>query len=421
MAGVVVLCMPLVSGCGANWDMNLSGLNLIPDNFTFISQPVVADGVVYFTSPDGHLYAVNAGTGKEIWKFKAGGPIFASPVVADGVAYFGDMKGDFYAVNLKTRKQKWKVDNKTAVFGAAVVDKGLVFFGSSGIEIELVDDNKAEKKPGKDKKSSNGAFYALETSSGREKWKIETDGIITFRPTIAGGYVYFSELMGNLHAVKIKTGREKWNTKGSSPAWTAPIIVGDVVCFGTIGVCEPPDFRAGQEKQKTMGTLFLRDIKTGREKWKLKVPGLCTYSFAASGGVLYFSSADGHVYGVDVKKRKIAWKFETEGKVMRAGAVADGVIYFATEAGTLYAVDIKTVRKKWSFKAPGKVYSRPTVAGGVVYFGCDDLHLYAVDARTGKEKWKFKIKEPTTRPATGGKKKGAPASRPKKSGVPKDG
>ena len=62
------------------------------------SSPAVADGVVYFGSYDGNLYAVDIKTGKEKWRFKTGGKIFSSPAVADGVVYFGSHDGKLYAV-----------------------------------------------------------------------------------------------------------------------------------------------------------------------------------------------------------------------------------------------------------------------------------------------------------------------------------
>jgi outer membrane protein assembly factor BamB len=59
----------------------------------------VAGGVVYFTSYDGHLYAVDAKTGQDLWKFKTKDMMeMSSPIVADGVVYFGSEDSVFYAV-----------------------------------------------------------------------------------------------------------------------------------------------------------------------------------------------------------------------------------------------------------------------------------------------------------------------------------
>jgi len=62
------------------------------------SSPAIADGVVYFGSNDGNLYAVDIKTGQEKWKFKTESWVYSSPAIADGVVYFGSADGNLYAV-----------------------------------------------------------------------------------------------------------------------------------------------------------------------------------------------------------------------------------------------------------------------------------------------------------------------------------
>ena len=62
------------------------------------SSPAIADGVVYFGSLDGNLYAVDIKTGQEKWKFKTKYWVLSSPAIADGVVYFGSFDGNLYAV-----------------------------------------------------------------------------------------------------------------------------------------------------------------------------------------------------------------------------------------------------------------------------------------------------------------------------------
>lgn len=50
-------------------------------------NPVIVDGVMYAPTPGGHIVALNAETGKEIWRFQAGG---ASPALRGLVYWEGD-------------------------------------------------------------------------------------------------------------------------------------------------------------------------------------------------------------------------------------------------------------------------------------------------------------------------------------------
>jgi outer membrane protein assembly factor BamB len=54
--------------------------------------------MVYFGSGDGRLYALDARTGQEKWRFKTDGGVNSSPAVAGGVVYFGSTDGYLYAV-----------------------------------------------------------------------------------------------------------------------------------------------------------------------------------------------------------------------------------------------------------------------------------------------------------------------------------
>ena len=64
----------------------------------FPSSPVVNQGVVYFGSGDGYLYALDAGTGERFWRFKTEGAVSSTPAVADGVVYVSSGDGRLYAI-----------------------------------------------------------------------------------------------------------------------------------------------------------------------------------------------------------------------------------------------------------------------------------------------------------------------------------
>ena len=56
-------------------------------------------GVLYFGANDNHLYAVDAASGEPLWGFAAGDWITSSPIVYDGVVFFGSYDGAVYAVS----------------------------------------------------------------------------------------------------------------------------------------------------------------------------------------------------------------------------------------------------------------------------------------------------------------------------------
>src|SRR5262245_6141823 len=43
-----------------------------------VSSPVYADGAIYFGGDDGNVYAVSATDGRQLWRYRTGGPVPAT-------------------------------------------------------------------------------------------------------------------------------------------------------------------------------------------------------------------------------------------------------------------------------------------------------------------------------------------------------
>ena len=52
-----------------------------PTGSRVVSSPVYRDGILYFGSDDNNLYAVDASTGLQKWKYATQGPVPSSPAV----------------------------------------------------------------------------------------------------------------------------------------------------------------------------------------------------------------------------------------------------------------------------------------------------------------------------------------------------
>jgi eukaryotic-like serine/threonine-protein kinase len=89
------------------------------------SAPKVANGVVYFGSFSGRLYALKASTGTRLWTFATGDGA-ASPAEANEVIYFSS--GDtVYALNAATGAKMWTFASGVA---SSAVANGVVYIGS---------------------------------------------------------------------------------------------------------------------------------------------------------------------------------------------------------------------------------------------------------------------------------------------------
>jgi PQQ-dependent dehydrogenase (methanol/ethanol family) len=114
------------------------------------ATPLVADGVMYTTLPWSIVIALDAATGRELWRYdpevpKAWGRHACCDVVNRGVAlyrgraYVGTLDGRLVALDLKTGVPVWEtltIDRSKpyTITGAPRVAKGLVFIGNGGAE-----------------------------------------------------------------------------------------------------------------------------------------------------------------------------------------------------------------------------------------------------------------------------------------------
>ena len=84
---------------GVKWTFKTAG--------AIVASPAIADGVIYITSLDGHLFAIDQETGKEKWNFKSRMPIASSPAINGGTVYFVSSAGSLAAIDAATGKPKW--------------------------------------------------------------------------------------------------------------------------------------------------------------------------------------------------------------------------------------------------------------------------------------------------------------------------
>jgi outer membrane protein assembly factor BamB len=64
------------------------------------SSPTVANGIVYISSQDHKLYALDTISGAILWTYTTGDAIDSSPAVVNGVVYVGSYDGKMYAFHL---------------------------------------------------------------------------------------------------------------------------------------------------------------------------------------------------------------------------------------------------------------------------------------------------------------------------------
>jgi outer membrane protein assembly factor BamB len=102
------------------------------DDFqTTLSNVVVADGIVYAADFAGFLHAIDAATGKQLWKQDTLAAVWSSPLVADGKVYLGDEDGDLLVFKAgREAKLLGKANLGQAIYTTPTAKDGVLYIAT---------------------------------------------------------------------------------------------------------------------------------------------------------------------------------------------------------------------------------------------------------------------------------------------------
>ncbi len=316
------------------------------------SKPTAANDMVFFGSPCRFIYAADAHTGDEIWKFEIGASISGAPTYYDGKIYVGQQGGEdeFYCLDAKTGKLIWK-QSVDWVWGSATASDGMVYV------------------PGID-----GYAWALDANTGAIIWKKPFSRSVCSEPAVEDDIVIFGSWDDYLKAFNKKTGELVWQYNGAGTDSGVAIIK-----EGRIYV-----------KNKCI------DAKTGELVWEF-VDGNNIFNItpAVHDGRVYMSCWHGLglggicveavVYCIDAESGELIWT--QMGAGLSSPVIGGkGDVFFPSIADPyFYCVDSEgngdgTTNVKWMYQMGNKVEeSTPALYKGKAYVMSSDGYIHAIE------------------------------------------
>jgi len=431
---IVSACTSQIARQDFEWKVQLDG-GCVPGAIS-ASVPVVSNGTVYIGSSDGAVYAVDAATGAQRWRFqtgaglpggteiivapresdpaemagraldqlgrsRAGGKaqINATPAIDGNTVYIGSWDRTFYALDAMTGKPKWSFDSGLPVMEKAVVHAGNVIFVTGGAQ--------ARSDRG------NGLVYALDSSSGAKAWVLDTLPDVGSQPkwpshvpVIKDGVAYITNWNATqyvkgaadtarvyVHAIDPASGKTRWSSKLNG-AWPSPPAVTQKYVL----------FTTSPRENMTTVELHALDSSTGKEKWGYRVIGGTHYTFGTRtrnqwqppmvvGDDLVLLSTDTDLVGIDINTGLERWHLTEPFRKEPINQVHLGPLLYVITGdtmsptlGNLHGIDPLTGKLAWSMRMVSRNQIR-AVIDGVIYFKTAILRnsLIAVDGITGRE------------------------------------
>lgn len=310
------------------------------------SKPVAADGLLYIGTPSRFVFALDAESGAEVWKYELGAAVSAAPVYGNGHIYVGQQGGeeDFYCLDAKSGELIWK--QKTGwVWGSANYSDSMIY-------VPCID----------------GYVMALDARNGNIIWKHRFGMSVCSEPLVYEDKVIFASWDGFMVCFDKKTGDVLWQRQGAGLDSGVAIAADGKVFFKNKCI----DIRNGK---------LLWEYKDGNSIFNItpayhdgKVLLSCWHGLGLGGVCI-----DAVLYCVDAETGERLWTHSGAG-LSSPVIDKDGYVYFPSIADPyFYCIDIDDSSEKWIYRMGNKVEeSTPAIYRGRVYILSSDGYLHAI-------------------------------------------
>jgi polyvinyl alcohol dehydrogenase (cytochrome) len=390
-----------------------------PDDTQAAGQPVIVSGRVFVGSNGGVVYSLDAPTGCVYWTYDAGGIVRSAINIVKSsksssqkskwIAYFGDYHGSMHAVDAETGKLLWKVkidDHPAArITGSPTYYDGRLYVPVASSE---------ELAGGSDQYECctfRGSVTALDAETGRIIWKTYSipDPPKVYKTSTAGTKLYGPAGAGIWSSPTIDAKRKR-------------VYAGTGNSYTGIGI---PTSDSVLAFDLATGSLLWSSQVTPGDNWMGGCPkgpncpgnpgedidfGSSSILHALPGGkqILVATQKSGVIYGLDPDQRgKLLWKTRVgvggaQGGVQFGAAVDDQIVYAAVSdlykrdkgAPGMYAIKIDNGEKLWATPAPSGAgnpaqLSAVSAMPGLAFSGSWGGHLRGYSTKTGEIVWDF--------------------------------
>ena len=391
----------------------------------FVSSPSVADRTLYIGGRDSCLYAIDAATGRVLWKKKTDGWVDSSPLLSDGKVFVGSRDGTIYTLDADGR-EVLRIEAGLQLSSPAMVSNGMVItglgppynavagyqpaglakFGKVAAQWSIGFSQMSYSSPSVFGQTavlgaSDGFLYMVNTDTKKIGWSLKTDGGVYLSTPAIGkeeARVYFAP--GNydygVYAVDLLSGKLIWKSEGSpdqalgkklQTAAMPPEMMIELLRF------KPADrpvmaarmlSRSGQSGNlaKTLGKKSAGDWTPLGEMKTSSVAVAPDNVYVIQKALGLETQAGGAadqqykpkftILALNKSTGQEAWRFSELRDCVRLGycsspVVTERAVFFGWGEGMLYMLDKQTGALQWSDTLTGDIISSPAIANGNLY------------------------------------------------------
>ena len=307
-------------------------------------SPVTVGGgsaFVGFTQSDTEasaLYAFDPETGQEQWSVAAESLILPAPFYADGVVYFGTSDGCVYAADVETKRLKpgWPprsdrgelaCQTEDAIWATPLVVGDRVYVAAMDHHV-----------------------YSLDAETGEVLWKSQVGGAMAAPPTLIekDGILYVGAFDGQLYALRIDSGErvEGFEFQASNWIWSKVLALGEQLFVtsldGNLYALDPAN-----------GAVIWSYCGTSKEDNGQCKDTVLRASPIEAGGSIVIASEEGEVTSVLDSVRQWNWPSGTPGAgILTTPVTSEDMVYLILMDGQVQALNADSGGQVWTFTPP---------------------------------------------------------------------
>ncbi len=257
------------------------------------ATPIVANGIMYTSGTWGYVYAVDAATGRQIWKFDphVPGQIARNPCcdivnrgvgLADNRVYVASLEGRLHALDAATGREIWSADT--------IIDHAMPYASTGAVQIAgdvaVIGNAGADMDHG----GVRGYVSAYDLKTGALKWRFFTTPPAPGKPLEHPELAIAAQTWSAERSPALPGGGTAWDGISYDPAL-------NLVYFGTANAApyDPRQLGPGNGDHLFTASIIAVDADTGKMAWYYQTTPRDHWDFDA---VQKFILADIRIAGV---------------------------------------------------------------------------------------------------------------------------
>jgi outer membrane protein assembly factor BamB len=332
------------------WSVSTGGGD---DHMRLALAPVVEGDVLYAAGDGGDVLAIDAKTGRKIWKADVDLPLSAGPGVGEGLVLVGSPDGDLVALDAAQGTERWRT-----TLGGEILARPVA--GDAMVVVHTVD----------------GTVHGLKAADGTQVWTYEQPvPRLSLRgtapPVIAGDSAICAFDNGKVASLGLADGDLLWSATVATPRGRTELqrlvdidsaveVAGDdIFVVGYQGRAAMLARNSGQiwwardvssyrgltlddsslYVSTAEGAVLSLSRRDGTEQWRqngLRLRGLTAP--AVDGTAIVVGDFEGYVHWLDRDSGEMAARSSAGGdRITNAPVAAHGMVFVQSDGGTVYA------------------------------------------------------------------------------------